>query len=766
MFDLLGSINNTDIAYQWIKVLFQNKPEQPLGLAFQVFSNALAFLGSLFMGWHIIVGIVSSAYSGKVLGERWHQIWAPLRVVLGFGLLIPVTNGFSSVHYLLQNVIGVAAVNLGNAPIVAYIDGATSRTTGSKLYSTGGADLVREVMNREVCYAVVKQLNAQRYGVVKVKARVQRPDEGGQDTNWLNDNVQTWDYGACGSISFTKPEVGSSDVLKDASSILDDFQKTRVTAVTTLVKAVRETSFIDYTKLAAFVSANANWDPGSDAAADIVERLKTEDTLPKNLVAQSIDIAQAFDTTMSAAAQKVFGETATKNANILKSRILDYGFMAAGSYERSLSAVAGLAVGLANDPPAVTKIDVTEKYKEIVAKSIALVAGSRVSDNQLALASGMAEPADESGWLTYLIGKIFGPNITNMKLQKDSKDPIGDMITFGHSMLGIASIGITAMSLAMGASSLLGATGIGKVATGIIDYLGQWIGYVIMICLIVGLVHSLVLPMLPMMMVFVMGVSWLVLYLEAAIAGILWSFAFIRMDGNEFFDKNQAPGVTLLFNLLCRPAIGMLAYCGMLLLLPELLRSLAMIWDQSYALQTGNMGWLSLWQWLGGIVLFTWMQWHLTMRLTGLIPTIADRVGHWMGFSGMHGYNDGQETSAAVGAMVAAGMAASKAPIIPQGRPGGGRVQQQQPDNKDNDGGKDGGGSPTGGKDGGGEEAAGGSSGGQTSGGDGGHRGITGESESDSSGPKTSGGTPEGDSRTQGPKTMLPRPDQRDPDAN
>jgi hypothetical protein len=43
------------------------------------------------------------------------------------------------------------------------------------------------------------------------------------------------------------------------------------------------------------------------------------------------------------------------------------------------------------------------------------------------------------------------------------------------------------------------------------------------------------------------------------------------------------------------------------------------------------------------------------LRIFGLIPTIADRVGHWMGFGASHGYNDGQETTAAIGAAVAAG---------------------------------------------------------------------------------------------------------------
>jgi hypothetical protein len=142
--------------------------------------------------------------------------------------------------------------------------------------------------------------------------------------------------------------------------------------------------------------------------------------------------------------------------------------------------------------------------------------------------------------------------------------------------------------------------------------------------------------------------------LEAAIAGVLWAFAFIRMDGQEMFDKNQAPGVTLLFNLFLRPAIGMLAFIGGLKLLPETMNSLSILWDDNFNAQT-SPDWSSILQWVVGIVMYTWMQWHLSLRIFGLIPTIADRVGHWMGFGASHGYNDGQETTAAIGAAVAAG---------------------------------------------------------------------------------------------------------------
>ncbi len=684
MFDLLAITSNmsndNDIAYKWIVALFPDGADSPIGAAFSVFSTSLTFLGSLLLSWYVLVGIVSSAYEGKVLGQKWHQIWAPLRVVLGFGMLVPVSHGFSSVHYLLKNVIGVAAVNLGNAPIVAYINAATDRSNASTLTTNVGSDLARQIIEQETCKYVINYINnsnSGRYTRGKALAPENNyPLVSGESAHWLSDTGTLWDYKACGSLSFEQPTVSDSEVLNDASPKLTDFQTSRVKATATMISALRDPNLIDYNALAKFVVEHADWDINAVTSKELVDQLLNQHIIANDFVSKLYTIITNWNTSVSDAAGVVFSKAIADNSSKLKDRINKYGFMAAGSYERSLSSIAGLTVSLASDKPIVKTVNLSQRYKDSVQKALSIIAKSRYDDTNLALATGIAEPEDDAGWTTYILGKVFGPNISNMKLHKDSPDPIGDMITFGHNLLNIVAVGIGVMALAAGGSKALGwVPGAGSVASGMITYVSQWIGYILMICLIVGLIHSFVLPMLPMMMVFVMGVSWLVLYLEAAIAGILWAFAFIRMDGSEFFDRNQAPGVTLLFNLLLRPAIGMLAYCGMLLLLPELLRSLSLIWDQAYWVQTGdNGGFVFIFQWLGGIVLFTWMQWHLTLRITGLIPTIADRVGHWMGFSGMHGYNDGQEASAAAGALVAAGMAGAKAPITPQfggGRRGG-----------------------------------------------------------------------------------------------
>ncbi len=683
MFDLLSPANlNDDIAFSWITELFSDNPAMPLSSAFGVFATTVSMLGVLFLSWHVLIGIVNSAYTGKVLGERWHQVWAPLRVVLGFGLLVPVNDGFSSVHLLLKNVVGVAAVNLGNAPIFAYIESATDRENLNKLHTDYGTTLVKEVLLREVCFNVTQAANNVSGRYASRKTRVSQPLPEGVTKSWFSSSIQTWDWGQCGSITFTRPERGDSEIFKDTETSLQNFHDERNKATGEVIKAIQKSKFIDYAKLSDFLAQHGDWNVDQVPPPEIVDAFKATGIMNDDIISEMVAIGKKWNESVSAEASKVFKAGTDNNAARLKERITKFGFMVAGSYERSLSAISGMAVALAGESPQITTANMSDLNQKRVIKAVQLVQTLRGVNTTEAIAAGVVEPEDNKDWMTYAVAKVLPANLANMKLAKTSADPVGDMITFGHTLLGVASAAIALMLAAqLGSGFISKIPFVGGAASSGIEYISQWVGYAIMIFVIVGIIHAFVLPMLPMIMVFIMGVSWLILFLEAAIAGILWAFAFIRMDGHEFFDKNQAPGVTLLFNLLLRPALGMLAYCGMLLLLPKLMNSLTLIWDEAFAAQTGNVSLLFLWQFIAGLVLFTYMQWHLTLRLTGLIPSLPDRVGHWMGMQ-MHGYNDGQETSAAVGALVGAGMAAGRAPLVPGagGRRGGGGGGQSETD--------------------------------------------------------------------------------------
>lgn len=674
MFDLLSKPDlktTPDIAYGWIVELFPMSDSSPYGQAFATFSGMLTFLGGLFLAFHVLQGIVLSATTGKVLGEKFHQIWAPLRVVLGMGLLVPISGGFSSIHLLLRDVIGVAAVNMGNAPIKAYIAAVTAPEDGRivDIASMRGRFVFNDILDKEVCNAVHKGLSDGTWSnFFGAAGTVREPDANPAPVPMTNDF--TWDYGSCGSLSFRLPNSEMVGILEGAEVPYAAFAEARMQATGSMITAIR--GKINKEKLGLYFT---NHDVTEMKSDEILAQLRTEGLVPAGLGDFADAQAKKWNEALASKAGEVYKFVMDKNAAGLTKKIDDYGFMAAGSFERALSKASSIGVSLANAAPEKKAPTLSAQYEGPYLAAIGAVLNlpNLTGENKGQVMSGVT--SNDEAVSSFL--NAISPSIASMKAGRESTtgDPMGDMISFGHSLLTTYEVLVGVVVALKAAAHVAAAMADGSTATvanvatlgfgamlakaattgiaEIVDYMVSWFSPIMTVMLLVGILHAFVLPMLPMMMVFVMGVSWLIMFLEASIAGVLWAFIFIRMDGQEFIDRSQAPGATLLFNLFLRPVIGMLAFVGGLMLLPKLMNSLSILWDDSFNAQTSpDLIWIV--QWVVGIVMYTWMQWHLTLRLFGLIPTIADRVGSWMGFNS-HGYNDGQETTAAIGAAVAAG---------------------------------------------------------------------------------------------------------------
>jgi conjugal transfer/type IV secretion protein DotA/TraY len=687
MIDLLSKSSEMckDIAWGWILTLFGTEgsgctladiptaavSNTPYANAFAVLTAALAFIGSLFLAYHVLSGIVSTAYTGKVLGERWHQIWAPLRVVFGFGLLIPVGGGFSSVHYILRDVVGLAAVNLGNGVIKTYIATAfdpNSSYNRSKIYTLSGDDVVNKFFMMEVCAGVIDNMASSWFTVFPYKAKGDSPDASAPQMVTEGSSGYTWDYGSCGSINLPMASAKASDGVfstPEVQQYISQFNEKRAAATDALKESLQGTKVTDYKKLGEIIDRNSD---SITSSSDAFNRALRESTTISPGIQDKLDAAAAkWDEEVSKAATNIFDEAAKGSRAGALNSIQEKGFLMAGAYERSLSAVSSFVSGIANTTVSLTRKNLDDDVEAKVRFAIAAVNSTKANDN---VNGGDLSASASTDTMSKVLKAILPANLENMFYSQPSADPVGDMIMFGNNML-TASVYIilflvtlkTGGVLASIAGFLVGgpgaaaAAGVTSAVLGsVVSAITPWIAPVLVTMILAGLMHSFVIPMIPFIMVLMMGVSWLLMFLEGMIAAVLWAFIFIRMDGHEFADQKQSPGVALLFNLLLRPALGMLAFAGMILLLPTLLNALNIMWNTAFTLQTGSHAWSLTWlyQIAAQMVIFCWIQWTITMRMASLIPSIADRVGHWMGMSSTNGYNEGGETASIVTGAVAA----------------------------------------------------------------------------------------------------------------
>lgn len=120
--------------------------------------NAVLFgFGAVMMAFQTLVGTVQTAHEGKVMGQRWHTIWAPIRVLGGVAMLVPI-KGYCGMQYVMLLLI-VMGYNLANSVWVSYVQAAFSDSMapaaviGSQAL---GVSLANGVIANETCAAILR----------------------------------------------------------------------------------------------------------------------------------------------------------------------------------------------------------------------------------------------------------------------------------------------------------------------------------------------------------------------------------------------------------------------------------------------------------------------------------------------------------------------------------------------------------------------------------------------------------------------------------
>ncbi|WP_435640878.1 DotA/TraY family protein [Micavibrio aeruginosavorus] len=67
---------------------------------FALYSEALLIVATIIVGYLIVTIVMETAETGTPFGRRFNRVWAPLRLVAGLGLLLPVSYGLNSAQYI------------------------------------------------------------------------------------------------------------------------------------------------------------------------------------------------------------------------------------------------------------------------------------------------------------------------------------------------------------------------------------------------------------------------------------------------------------------------------------------------------------------------------------------------------------------------------------------------------------------------------------------------------------------------------------------
>lgn len=654
--DYLREIDANDVFNNFLIRLFDN---QILGGALKIYTTSLVFGGTILLGFYIVYSIISTASSGKVLGDKYHQIYSPLRIVLGFALLLPLANGYSSIHYFLKDFVRPVSINLANMPwsFVAesiYIQGKTLTPFKSK-----NNEFVFDVFEHELCMQHINHPPS-KFDPYK---RIPPPDFEGEGASWYNgifdDKKRTWDYKECGSFSYLESKIESFDAAK-------------MTAISQLVSSARLAAI----KFNILVEENLTFfdTPGNIGNEKLKEfhpeKIEEIYQIIKNA---NNNINKAFVEGAEIAVDPSTEENRKAIVDGAKSR----GFMSMGEYALSLSQNSAKAAELANDlphnfPPQYRAMNFRKDSIMVISVDVAREIIGLKSRSDQANANDLASTADGDA---NAVVQMVAPFIRGLfeswtTAASEEISAFAKIAGTGETMKTIAGLIILASGgLKIATTNIISsASGVG----GAVDYYLGWVDWGAGLLYILGIMRANVFPMIPYIMCVVFSVQMVLSYIKALIGMPLLALSMVNLKGDEFFGEKQSKGYGIILELIFRPVFFVLGFIASLLLFDIVYNYMSTSFATAYFGATGG----TIPSPVTLIVFFvveTVVTWFIIFQLFGHIGSISDGILEWFGVNSEK-QNHGAEVIAAA---TAANAVANKMPSgggggSPLGNLGGG----------------------------------------------------------------------------------------------
>jgi hypothetical protein len=277
---IMNATGQRDLSFEWMRRLFpgtiefwaisssspaigaQGSNADVLQPIFQVLNSILCFLGAMTMCWHTVCGMVATAHTGKVLGDRWHTTWAPIRVVMGVGLVAPV-KGYCMMQILVINLFlaGYSVANLEwNTYVATMLSPAPTTLVPPAIDAS--QSLATQVLQAETCLAVMKGFETNDGSLwtslslatlLPSQPKYVVPQSGGAPLG--GGAAMLWDYGpVCGNFKLTSSTSSLATAWTTAMNALNPnvngsltneinayiaFDQARAAALDTFIMAVR-----------------------------------------------------------------------------------------------------------------------------------------------------------------------------------------------------------------------------------------------------------------------------------------------------------------------------------------------------------------------------------------------------------------------------------------------------------------------------------------------------------------------------------------------
>lgn len=132
------------------------------------YSQAMMVIAVIIVVYYILTVVGESAKTGTPFGQRFNTLWAPIRLVIALGLLVPLASGLNSAQYLTLWTAKLGS-GLGTQVWKVFVDDFTRPTNiASSPEHSSMTELVRRVFLNEVCAASFNQIEEGNSRSIKI----------------------------------------------------------------------------------------------------------------------------------------------------------------------------------------------------------------------------------------------------------------------------------------------------------------------------------------------------------------------------------------------------------------------------------------------------------------------------------------------------------------------------------------------------------------------------------------------------------------------
>lgn len=562
------------------------------------YSRAMMIIAVMIVLYHVVVVVGESAQSGTPFGRRFNGLWAPIRLVLALGLLVPLGSGLNAAQYLTLYTAKIGSAFASNAWSVfaSRATDASSIVLAPDVRAT--RDLVKNVFMAEVCRESLAVYDGE--GPIR---RVQAVESKSALASLANPQAMIQTAKAAGQksvvISWTTIEPGLPVTENTCGQVGISLEATlrsgtgdAEAALAGVIGPLTEAYVAEVGK----IIGDLGDAPRKFADIYVAHTENTAFHKTEGL----IQIEEALDRAGRQSIQRVKATVEQAHSSLMRNRTGDQlleqmvraGWGGSGIWyvkigqlnQRFQQAVRG-------GTPAFTEI-VTGADRPAGPPETAAEAASKVALTQAERFVQRLDPlpprgiqaevqTDESGrahvvdtesmWaalkdrpIETALNFVFRTEGLRLLRANPTLDPMVVLVSAGDRMIQ--------SSLVMGVAGLAAGTvgkvvseswfakipfvgDIAKFASASLEAFGAFFVATAMIGFMAGVVLFYLLPLFPFIYFFFAIIGWGLSIVEALCAVPLWALAHLRIDGDGLAGSGAAPGYFILFEIFLRPVL-------------------------------------------------------------------------------------------------------------------------------------------------------------------------------------------------------------------